>query len=422
MEKRLKTVTAIIMLVVIAVSTTGCATAVKAGDLMKGVQKRATSVFADREAYASGMSDFAVRLAKTCNERDTGKNVLVSPLSVIMALSMTANGAEDETLREMEQVLGFSKEELNAYAGAYMQMLKDIPAGSGTLDIANSIWFPEDSRIEVNKEFLQTNADYYDASLYSAPFDDTTVTSINNWVSEKTRGMIPQIVNNMPPNAVMFLVNALAFDAEWTEPYKESDVMDGDFWVTQTKRRHVPFMHGDEKVFLYDDNAQGFIKYYKGLKFAFAALLPDEGVDVNDYLNSLDGERLQLILKNASKEKVITSIPKFKLEYSTSLSDVLKEMGMPRAFDRDNAQFGSLGKSDYNIYIDEVLHKTCITLDENGTKAGAAAAVMMGSTAAAPLRERIVRLNRPFVYMLIDTETNTPFFIGVLNTPDPEHP
>ena len=229
MEKRLKTVTAIIMLVVIAVSTTGCATAVKAGDLMKGVQKRATSVFADREAYASGMSDFAVRLAKTCNERDTGKNVLVSPLSVIMALSMTANGAEDETLREMEQMLGFSKEELNAYAGAYMQMLKDIPAASGTLDIANSIWFPEDSRIEVNKDFLQTNADYYDASLYSAPFDDTTVTSINNWVSEKTRGMIPQIVNNMPPNAVMFLVNALAFDAEWTEPYKETSVMDGDF-------------------------------------------------------------------------------------------------------------------------------------------------------------------------------------------------
>ena len=423
MKKMFGTATAIILLVVIAVSTTGCATtAVRADDLMKGVQKRATGVFAEHEAYAAGLTDFAVRFAKTCNERDTGRNVLVSPLSVIMALAMTANGAEGETLKEMEETLGFSKDALNAYACAYMQMLNDLPDGSGRFDIANSIWFPDDSRIEVNRDFLQTNADYYGASLYSAPFDDTTVTSINNWVSEKTHGMIPQIVDHMPQNAVMFLVNALAFDAEWTAPYESYSVSNGDFWVTEKKRRNVPFMYGKENVYLYDDNAQGFIKYYKGLKFAFAALLPDEGVDIDDYLNSLDGDRIHEIFKNASNEKVITSIPKFELEYSASLSGVLKKMGMPRAFDMVNAQFGSLGKAKENIYIDEVLHKTFISVDENGTKAGAATVVTMEAAATSSPKEKEVRLNRPFIYMIIDCETNTPFFIGVLNTPDPEHP
>ena len=422
MGRMLRTVTAIIMLVVIAVSTMGCASAVKAEDLTEGVQKRATAAFADRGAYASGVTDFAVRLAKTCNESDAGQNVLVSPLSVLMALSMTANGAEGETLEEMERTLGFSKDALNAYACAYMQMLNNIPDGSGKLDVANSIWFPDDSRIEVNKDFLQTNADFYDASLYSAPFDDTTVASINNWVSEKTHGMIPQIVDHMPKNAVMFLVNALAFDAEWTAPYDTFSVWDGDFWVTEKKRRNVPFMYGKENVYLCDDNAQGFIKYYKGEQFAFAALLPDEGVDVNDYLNSLDGDRLHNIFTNASKEEVITSIPKFELQYTASLSDVLKKMGMPRAFDMVNAQFAGLGKTEDNIYIDEVLHKTFISVDENGTKAGAVTVVETPAAAAKPEEKKVVYLNRPFVYMLIDTETSTPFFMGVLNTPDPEHP
>ncbi len=422
MGRMLRTVTAIIMLVVIAVSTTGCASAVKAEDLTEGVQKRATAAFADRGAYASGMMDFAVRLAKTCNESDAGPNVLVSPLSVLMALSMTANGAEGETLKEMEETLGFSRDALNAYACAYMQMLNDIPAGSGKLDIANSVWFPDDSRIEVNKNFLQANADYYDASLYSAPFDDTTVTSINNWVSEKTHGMIPQIVDHMPQNAVMFLVNALAFDAEWTAPYESYSVSNGDFWVTEKKRRNVPFMYGSENIYLSDENAKGFVKNYKGNKFAFAALLPNEGVDVNDYLNSLDGDRLHAIFSNASIEEVVTSIPKFELEYSASLSDVLKKMGMPRAFDKVDAEFSGLGKTVDNIYIDEVLHKTFISVDEKGTKAGAVTVVDTPSAEANFVERKEVRLNRPFIYMLIDCETNTPFFIGVLNTPDPEHP
>lgn len=422
MRRVVRTAISVFLLIAMVVSMTGCATGVKADDLTEGVQKRATSAYVDRGSFATGMSDFAVRLAKTCNESDAGHNVLVSPLSVIMALSMTVNGAEGETLEEMEKTLGFSKDELNAYACAYMQMLKELPGDAGSLDIANSIWFPNDSRIELNKDFLQTNADHYDASLYSAPFDDTTVSSVNNWISEKTHGMIPQIIDSIPNRAVMLLVNALAFDAEWTEPYKSTSVHDGDFWVTEKKRRFVPFMYGNEDVYLSDDYAQGFIKYYKGLKFAFVAMLPDEGVDINLYLNSLDGESLQELFANASSEKVITSIPKYELEYNVSLEEVLQKMGMQRAFDKDTAQFGNLGKSAYNIYIDSVLHKTYISVDENGTRAGAVAAVMMASAAKERPKEKIVYLNRPFIYMLVDNETKTPFFIGVLNNPDPEHP
>ncbi len=181
-------------------------------------------------------------------------------------------------------------------------------------------------------------------------------------------------------------------------------------------------MYGSENIYLSDENAKGFVKNYKGNKFAFAALLPNEGVDVNDYLNSLDGDRLHAIFSNASNEEVVTSIPKFEFEYSASLSDVLKKMGMPRAFDKVDAEFSGLGKTVDNIYIDEVLHKTFISVDEKGTKAGAVTVVDNTCAEANFVERKEVRLNRPFIYMLIDCETNTPFFIGVLNTPDPEHP
>jgi len=423
MNRILKTVTAVALLISMIMTMTGCSLGAKADDLMEGVKKRELHESVDRKTYAQGMTDFAVRLTKTCNEADAGQNVLVSPLSVIMSLAMTANGAEGETLGEMEKTFGFTAGELNAYAHSYMKMLENLPEDSGSFELANSIWFPDDSRIDVSKDFLQINADHFDAEMYLSPFDDSTVQAVNAWVKEKTKEMIPEIISTVNEKTVMLLINALAFDCKWMTPYMDYDIGNRDFWVTPKKRRNVPFMYANEGVYLSDENAKGFIKYYKGAKFAFAALIPDEGTDVNAYLESLSGERLRSILDNAEQCKVDTAIPKFELEYKTELSDVMKKMGMKRAFDDEAAEFAGLGTAaNGNVFIGSVLHKTYICLDENGTKASAVTATTPETTAAKPVEIKQVYLERPFIYMIMDTETKTPFFIGVMNTPDPEHP
>ena len=204
---------------------TGCATTVQAANLMEGVTPNKVSALEDLSGNNSAVTDFAVRLFKASEEN--GKNTLISPLSVLCALAMTANGAEDETLQQMEDVLGMTTEEMNLYIYSYMQKLPQNEKYK--LSLANSIWFTEDERFTVNQDFLQTNADYYGADIYKAPFNDQTCKDINNWVKQNTDEMIPEILDEIPADAIMYLVNALGFEAEWSEIYEKQQVRDGKF-------------------------------------------------------------------------------------------------------------------------------------------------------------------------------------------------
>ena len=368
-------------------------------------------------AYGAELNDFALRLFNTCRKNDGNtENTLISPLSVLLALSMTANGADGETLAQMENTLGISKDRLNQYALAYMSLISKRSEEFGKLELANSIWFTSDPRFTVEHPFLQTNAEYYNADIYKAPFDESTLKAINNWVNEKTEGMIPSILDNIPAEAVMYLVNALAFDAEWLEPYYDYQVRDDTFTTADGKKETASYLFGEENNYIGDDRAAEFIKYYKGCHYAFAALLPNEGVDIDSYLETLDGAHLTEILENKKNCEIYTSMPKFETAYSTEMSEQLMKMGMTLAFDSDNADFTKLGKSEAgNICINRVIHKTFIAVDEKGTKAGAATIVEETDGCAMFEEEpKEVYLTRPFIYMLIDRETNSPFFIGVM--------
>jgi serpin B len=394
-------------------SLSGCGTA-QAADLMANVKSAAVSSDIDLTGnYSDAIADFAVRLFQNTVPADG--NPLISPLSIVCALAMTANGAKGETLAQMEDVFGLPVQELNKYLHAYMERL---PVGDKyKVSLANSIWFKDDDRLKVEQDFLQKNADYYGASIYKAAFDDTTLKEINGWVSDKTDGMIKDILDKIPAEAVMYLVNALAFDAEWQNIYKENQVRDGTFTTESGTARNAKMMYSSEHMYLNDGDATGFIKYYADRKYAFAALLPNEGVPVAEYIASLTGEGLRSTLENARSVQVNTAIPKFESDYSLEMSDVLVGMGMPDAFDAGLADFTGLGLYDNgkeNIFINRVIHKTYIALDEKGTKAGAATVVeMVGTTAVIEPEEiKTVYLDRPFVYMLIDCETNLPLFIG----------
>ncbi len=364
------------------------------------------------EASNTAVTDFSVRLFQ--QSFDGESNTLISPLSVLVALSMTANGADNETLSQMEKVLGMPTEQLNPWISTYMN---NLPEGKKyKLNLANAIWFNNKDSFDVNEDFLQTNANFYNAGIYEASFNESTRKEINKWVEDNTDGMIKDILDEIPPEAVMYLVNALAFDAEWQTMYEEHQVSDGKFTTEDGKKRDVEYMYCSEHTYLEDENAKGFVKYYKDRKYAFVALLPDEDISVSEYVKSLDGKHLNDLLANPSYEEVRTSIPKFETEYKVEMKDVLSEMGMPDAFSESLADFTRLGKSSNgNICINRVIHQTYIKVDEKGTKAGAATVVEMKAESAAmePLEPpKEVYLDRPFVYMLIDCETNIPFFIG----------
>ena len=393
----------------------GTPRAVAAENLMKGVAANPVSAVADLSADSVAVTDFAVRLFQ--NSVTEGENTLVSPLSVLCAIAMTANGAQEETLAQMEETLGLDVDSLNSWLHTYMEML---PRSKQTrLRLANSIWFKQDEKFVIERDFLQTNADYYEAGLYGAPFDDRTLKDINNWVDSNTDGRIPEILSELDPDAVMVLVNALTFDARWQNIYTENQVREKTFTTENGAQRKVELMHCDEYRFLEDELATGFIKYYEGRDYAFAALLPNEGVTVAEYTASLTGEGLQEMLRSVSQEEVFTAIPRFESETSLELSDALKAMGMPKAFDDVLAEFYGIGNyAGESLYISGVQHKTFIKVDEKGTEAGAATAVAMEPTESAPPADpKEVILDRPFLYLLIDCETNTPFFIGSMMDP-----
>ena len=404
----------LVLIITIILNFTGCSTLkVSAENLMEGITPNKVTAVENLSDTNPKVTDFAVRLFKA-SQKD-GENALISPLSVLTALAMTANGAQNETLEEMESVFGINLDELNPYLYSY---INSLPQGEKyKLNLANSIWFTEDNRFTVKQDFLQTNADYYNPEIYKAPFDSQTCKDINNWVNYKTDEMIPEILNEIPESAVMYLVNAIAFDAKWEEKYEDDNIEEGEFTKADGTTQTVDFMQSTENKYIHDENAEGFIKYYKDQKYAFAALLPDEDVTLSEYVKSLNGEKLYSLLNSPEFAEVDVKIPQFEADYSTKMNDILVNMGMSRAFSPGFAQFQGLGTStEGNIYINRVLHKTFISVDKEGTKAAAATAVENCDFWGSFVTEtKTVYLDRPFVYMLIDTENNIPFFIGTVN-------
>lgn len=402
----------LMLICIMLTSMTSCSLSgekVKAADLMNGISAGKVQGKAADNAFVSSFANFSIELFKKAS--GDNKNSLVSPLSVMLALSMTANGADGETLREIEKVLGgtISIDDLNQYLYSYV---KHLPSDKKSkLSIADSIWFRGDeNRLKVQQSFLQKNADYYGAEIYRASFDEQTLKDINSWVSKNTDGMIDSIIDKIPADAIMYLINAVAFDAEWKNIYTKDRVQDDIFTSISGEKQSGKFMTSDEHTYLDDGKATGFIKDYAGENYSLVALLPNEGVDINDYLSQLTGSNFMSIINNAKDEPVTAVVPKFSYDYKILLNDALKSMGITKAFDSD-ADFSRLASSSTdNIYIGEVMHKTFISVDEKGTKAGAATSVEVRETAV--IISHTVRLDRPFIYAIIDNSTGLPIFIG----------
>lgn len=402
MKKRFLAIVSFLMVILLCFNLAGC-NEIKAQNLMKNITAQKVDLADDLSGGNAKMTDFAVRLFKECEI--SGENTLISPLSVMYALAMTANGADGDTLAEMEDILGMPIGDLNNYFYSYK---KSLPQGEKyKLNLANSIWV--DNTFNVKQEFLQSNADYYNIDVYKGDLNKkATLKDINNWVNDKTDKMIPKMVDENPDGTVMYLINALTFDAEWGEKYPTQKVKDGIFTCEDGTTRNISLMYKSEYYYIKDDNAQGFIKHYVDDKYAFVALLPDKDITVSEYVKSLDGAKLNQMLLNQENITVETAVPKFKTEYSVELPETLKAMGMVDAF-YPGADFSKLGNE---VFIDAVTHKTFIDVNEEGTTA--AAATYVGIKKGISQTEKIIYLNRPFVYMIIDCQNNVPIFMGTV--------
>lgn len=412
MKKRLLAL--LLTLSITTISLTGCGSKIQATNLMEEKKPanpvKMTSI---SETNTIAATDFAVRLFQQAKNGE--ENTLISPLSVLPALSMTCNGAKNETRFQMEQTLGMPVDKLNDYLYSYIHHLpneKDCQ-----FHLANSIWLRDAKDFIVDDNFLKNNAKYYDAGIYQSAFDDQTLADINNWVAAQTNDMIPTILDQIDSDAYMYLINALSFDSKWSSIYESSSVSNDVFTTENGTSQDVEMMHSSEYEYIEDENVSGFLKPYSGYSYAFVALLPKEGIPLTEYVNSLTGEHLHHLLTTVEECPITAGIPKFETEFSIDLIPPLQTLGIHDAFDKDLANFSGMGSFDSpweRLYINSILHKSFFSIGEKGTKAGASTIVGMEKSASSinPEEAKEVILDRPFLYMIVDYENRFPIFIG----------
>lgn len=394
----------------------GC-TASASEDLMADIRPAAVDIRAPDETFTAGAADFGLRLFRESLNAGDNHNALMSPLSMLNLLALAANGASGNTLAQLEAVIcpedgpALSIDVYNEYLSAYLRGLPQEEKAS--LTFANAIWLRDDPDLRVERSFLQTNADYYGADVYKAPFDTSTVRDINAWVKRTTDGQIEELLTEIPDEAMLYLINALSFDAEWEKVYEKQQVAAGTFTAADGTRENAQMMHSTEGLYLTDGETVGFLKPYAGGRYAFAALLPPEGTDIRDYIAGLTGERFLAAIQGAESAVVQAQLPKFENACSYSMKEPLEAMGVTDAFG-PRADFTRLGRYGNNgLLLSAVMHKTTITVDERGTKAGAVSAVE-ASGGARPEDRYTVILDCPFVYAIVDTETALPLFLGAV--------
>ena len=365
---------------------------------------------------AASTTSFGLALFKEEARQNKGKNVLISPASVAIALAMTMNGARQTTLSAMQSTLGFGEgetiETVNASMEALLSALTD-PASGVELTVANAIW--AEQSMPFKQAFLDGVVAAYKARVVNADFaDPATVDAINGWANENTRGKIPTIIDNISADMVMYLLNAIYFKGSWTTKFDKDMTFGGQFASEADGEVSVMYM-----------NREADMRYSRGKDFQAVALpfgeskrvslyvvLPNEGVDINDFVEGMSASVLT-DLKDGWESEVDLRLPRFQAEYDVDLKESLYALGMGEAFE-SGADF--TGMADADMVISTVKHKTFAKFDEDGGEAAAVTAV--GIALECVRMTPRVHVTRPFVAALVDEVTGALLFIGKVAKPD----
>lgn len=366
------------------------------------------------KSVVSGISDFAFTLFKKVNSANIDKNVFISPFSVSLALSMTWNGANGKTFEDMRTTLGFQSLSVLEVNQAFKNIFPTLCSLDKNVEfkIANSVWCRKGIIFE--PDFLDALVNYYNAYAETLDFSSPNAKEvINKWVEENTKGKIQEIIKSIPNYAVMYIINALYFKGKWKYQFDKSKTTDGDFLVNEEHYVRTKFMVQSGKYECFFDKEFNAIRlpYGKG-DYAMVVLLPNTDIPIDDFISNLDRNKWENCVNNLKEtEEVTLYIPRFKSEFEVNLNQILKSMGMEIAFS-DFADFSKLCKT-VPCQITDVVHKTYIEVNEEGTEAAAATSVEIGYTSSKPS----FYLTRPFVYVIYERNTGAILFLGKLLNP-----
>jgi serpin B len=367
----------------------------------------------DREVVRSD-NGFAWKLFGRLAAEEEG-NLFISPLSVSIALSMTLNGARGETETAMREVLGHGALDRESVNSLYARLLPALTAADPRVElaIANSIW--SSPELDPEPGFIEANRRSFAAEIRSMDFNSPAAApAINAWVSDKTRGLIGEIVQPpVDPNTVMMLINALYFKGDWARAFDGKKTRDDRFTRADGSEAPCRMMIADaEWLHRSDDRLQAVELPYGDSLFSMVLLQPAAGVDIDSLAASLDAEAWEAVTAGMAPRKGEIHVPRFKLEYEKSLKEILPSLGMAVAFS-DAADFTGIHPGG-GLKISDVIHKTFVNVDEKGTEAAAVTRVdVVRTSLPAPL----LRLDRPFLFAIRERTSGALLFLGRVMEP-----
>lgn len=373
---------------------------------------------ADYKEIIPSNNELGFKLIKEV-EADNNNNAFISPTSLLTALSMIYTGANGVTKEEIAKLLKAEDIDVKTLNKANASLLSMINKDSDhmQLHIANAIWLNEDFHFQ--DEFAQANKDYFDAKIDEIDIaDEESPKKINDWVNNTTDERIKEIVDTpLNPDLVALLINAIYFKGDWTHEFDKKETDDGAFHLTDEGKKDVPFMKLTEDLgYLENDNFQAVSLPYGEGKISMKIFLPKENNSLKEFKQTLTSQSWKVWNSEFQSEKGTVLLPKFQIEYEVSLNEVLQQLGMQSAFGED-ADFSKMIQEDDPVWISQVIQKTFIDVNEEGTKADAATSIEMETTSASLEEPFHMEVNRPFFIAIVDEETGAILFMGSINNP-----
>jgi serine protease inhibitor len=381
------------------------------------------SLFAVNSAVtkvALANAKFGLNLYSQLHQRSESKNIFFSPSSVSWCLSMIFNGAGGETKREMAQALqvgNISLQELNSAYGEWRNTFVS-PDPKVEIDIANSIWSRRG--LGFKPEFMQTNKNFYAAEVSELDFNDPrSLSTINSWVKNKTRSKIEKIIDQISADSVLFLINAIYFKGKWTTEFDPAKTKEENFFTSPGKKEPVKMMRrrGDFQYQEQPDFQSVSLPYGNG-RLSMLVFLPSKDSTLKQFHESLTDTNWGRWMTQYKKSEGSVALPRFRIEYESSLNDALKALGMRKAFDPYQADFGSMITGSQRAYVSQVKHKAFVEVNEEGTEAAAATSGEI-RVVSMPLPEKTFQMivDRPFFFAIRDSSTGAVLFMGSVSDP-----
>ncbi len=381
-----------------------------------GSKKPNPDINQQEEKLAASSGVFGLKLFKKISNYEGNKNVFISPLSISMALGMTLNGASGSTYDSMKSVLelnGLTELEINESYKSLTDLLTSVDP-KVVFNIANSIWYR--NNMSFLQSFIETNKTYFNAEVKGLNFNDpSSVDVINSWVSQKTNGKIPEIIKDISPDMVMYLINAIYFKGDWKYQFDINNTKDDIFTTADGSKVSCKMMEQGNNFSYFSNNLFQAVELpYGDSSFSMIIILPNSGNGIDNILDQLNETNWNIWLKSLTIKEGELWLPKFEINYYLKLNDVLAIMGMGIAFS-DGADFSRIFSSG-GLCISEVLHKTYVKVDEEGTEAAAVTSVGVGTTSVGG-SNFYMRVDRPFIYVIKDNYSNSILFIGKIINP-----